>query len=182
MANLIQVGDPIVFADHAGDFSPSTNNNLSYGTPVNVQMIVASLADAAARQSAKFDLGATFAQVYLLMVANELGATGLSAGEEIVYYISPSVSGTAAVGNAGGASGTDSAYTGYGTLADALPQLVRIGAHTVTGDATPTVQIATVGLYWPKTRYGSLIAYNQAATFHTDDVESHAVLLPIEIP
>ena len=115
MANeiLLKQGTQIVFADHAGDFSPATANDLQQGTPTTVQLATASVADAAARQSAKVDLGATRAATYNVMAAFEMAVSGLTAGLTLELYWAPSSDATAANSNPGGVSGSDSAYSGY---------------------------------------------------------------------
>lgn len=183
MANevLLKTGTQISFADHAGDFGPAAANDLEQGTPTDVQLALASVANDAARQSAKFDFGATRADRYSCMAALEFAASGLTAGEIVAFYLAPSPDGTAANGNPGGASGSDAAYAGYSSnLDDSLQQLDWIGSFIVTGQATTTIQIATVGVFSPPERYGSLIVVNRSgAALHTDDVEMHVVFNPI---
>lgn len=188
MANkvLIQEMDAtppqITFADFATDFSPTAANDLRHASAVDtqVQLSLASLADAAARQSAKVDLGANRAKEYHVRAAFELAATP-TAGDVIELYWAPSQHATAANGNPGGASGADAAYAGYSAnLAASVLQLIYIGAFVCTAQATATVQIAEVGVFSPPERYGSLIVKNESnAAFHNDDVESHVVFDPI---
>ena len=130
MANqvLVEVGNSISFADHAGDFSPAAANNLEQGTPTDCQLSLLSLSNTAARQSAKVDLGENRARRYSVMAAFEFAATP-TAGEVVELYWAPSPNSTAANGNPGGASGSDSAYSGTGasTLAESVEQLQFIG-------------------------------------------------------
>jgi len=185
MANKIliseQDGTPkqICFADHATDFNP-TGTSLEFGTPTDCQIILAALADGAARQSAKVDLGAERAEVYKVRAAFEMAATPV-AGDMIELYWSPSSSSTAANGNAGGVSGTDAAYAGYSAnLAASVKQLDMIGVFVCTAQITGTVQVAEVGVFSPAERYGSLVVKNEsAAAFHSDDVECHVVFDPV---
>lgn len=178
---LLKVGTQIVFADHAGDFSPAAGSSLEQGTPTDVQLSLASVADTAARQSAKVDLGATRAHLYSCMAAIEFASSGLTANSVVTMYWAPSPDATAANGNPAGISGSDAAYTGYSSnLADSLHQLVRIGDFVVTGQATTTVQVAAVGVFAPQERYGSLVVENNSgAAIHSDDVECHVVLTPV---
>lgn len=182
MANevLQKVGTQISFADHAGDFAPAAANSLEQGTPTDVQLSLASVADDAARQSAKFDFGATRAAQFSLMAAMEIAATPV-AGQTIEFYLAPSPDATAANGNPGGVSGSDAAYTGYSSnLDNSLKQLLFIGAMVVTAQATGTVQIGFIGVFSPPERYGSLIVVNRSgASLHSDDVEIHVVIGPI---
>jgi len=186
MANKVLVseqdGTPkqIVFADHAGDFSPAAGTSLEFGTPTDCQITLASLADAAARQSAKVDLGTERAQVYKVRAAFEIAATP-TAGDVIEIYWSPSSSSTAANGNAGGVSGADAAYAGYSAnLAASVKQLDFIGNFICTAQASATVQVAEIGIFMPSERYGTLVVKNESgAALHSDDVEIHVVFDPI---
>src|SRR3954466_15710006 len=95
-----------------------------------------SVANAAARQSVKLDLGASRAAAYYLRCDNEIAATP-TAGNTIDYYWAPSSSATAGTDNPGGVGGTDSAYAGYSSnLTASLPQLQFIGSMVCTAQAT----------------------------------------------
>lgn len=185
MANevLQKTSTQIVFADYAGDFSPTAANDLTQGTPTQVQLSLASVSDGAARQSAKVDLGATRPAEYSVQAALEFNATGLTAGGVVELYWSPSTQpvAEAANGNPGGVSGSDAAYTGYSSnLAASVKQLILIGIGIVTAQATSTVQVLYCGRFRPPSRYGSLIVKNESgAAFHSDDVEMHVVFDPI---
>ena len=182
MANeiLVKVGTQFSFADHAGDFGPTAANDLEQGTPINVQLITASVADAAARESAKLDFGAVRAKRYSLMGAVEMAATPVT-GDVIELYWCASPDPTAANGNPGYCTGADAAYTGSpATLAEGVAQLIFIGAFVCSADGTAIVQIQQIGVFSPPERYGSLVVKNESgAAFHSDDVETHFVLNPI---
>jgi len=183
MANevLQKTGTQIVFADHAGDFSPTAANDLQQGTPTDVEMDMASVANDAARQSVKVDLGATRAAQYSVVAALEFAASGLTAGNVVEFYWAASPDATAANGNPGGVSGSNAAYSGYSSnLDDSLRQLELIGIFVVTGQATTTVQVSDIGRFSPRERYGSLVMVNRSgAAMHTDDVEMHVALTPV---
>ena len=173
--------DQITFADVGGDFSPTTANDLRHATAADTegQITLASLVDGAARESDKVDLGEHRAREYHVRAAFELAATP-TAGDIIELYWAPSQHATAANGNPGGVTGSDAAYTGYGTLSEATPQLIFIGAFVCTSDATGTVQVGEVGTFSPPERYGTLVVKNESnAALHSDDVESHIVFDPI---
>jgi len=172
--------EQICFADHAGDFNPTAANNLQFSTPTTCQLSLANVADAAARQSTKVDLGADRAPAYQVRAAFELAATP-TAGDVIELYWAPSPSATAGTANAGAVSGADSAYAGYSSnLAASVKQLIWIGNFVCTAQATATVQVAEVGMFTPTERYGSLVVKNESnAAFFTDDVECHVVFDPI---
>lgn len=99
---LVKSGTPVVWAYAAeyGDAPYADNYSLDLG----------GLANAAARQGAKGDFGATRAAQYAVRVSVELDVD-LSAAGSIEVYHSSSPSGTAATGNTGGATGSDAAYT-----------------------------------------------------------------------
>ena len=143
---------------------------------------MASLANNAARQSAKLDLGATRAEAYTVEVHLEMAATPTS-GNTVELYWAPSPSGTAATDNPGGVSGSDAAYTGYSSNLDAsVKQLQFIGAMIMTVQVTATVQkqiLATA--FMPLHRYGSLVVYNKSgAAVHSSDTNCKVSLIPIE--
>lgn len=168
-----------ILADHATDFSPTAGNDLEQGSQVDVDWDSTSLADSAYRQADKMDFsvdGASDELVDLCSVvaAFELAATP-TAGEVIYLYMAWSPDGTAGNGNPAGASGSDSAYTGYNSNADAsIKQADLVATFVVTADATTTVQIIDGGEFVPKERYGCPIVRNESgAAFHSDAVESH---------
>jgi len=175
--------DSITFCDTGGDFNPTTANDLRPGVvDTECQLSLASVADGAARQSTKVDLGEHRADEYAVRVAFEMAATP-TAGDLIEIYWAPSAVSTASDGNPGGVSGSDAAFTGYGTLSEATPQLHFIGvavAAAVASSTTPSVQIAEVGTFSPTERYGTLVVKNESgAAFWGDDVESHVVFDPV---
>lgn len=172
----------ILFRD-VTDYAPAAANVLtkSGGTPTAVQIDMTGVANNAARQSDKVDLGAVRAPSYAVRAAFELAATP-TAGNLIKLYWAPSQSATAGTANAGGVSGADSAYAGYSANLDAaLRQLIYIGPFVCTAQATGTVQIGEVqGILAPTERYGTLIIDNDSgAAFHSDAVEISVVFDPI---
>jgi hypothetical protein len=144
-----------------------------------VQLSMASVANNAARQSAKTDLGANRPEVYDVIAAFELAATP-TAGNVIELWWAPSPNATAANANPGAVSGSDAAYAGYSSNLDAsIKQLQFIGDFVCTAQATGTIQVARAGSFRPRERYGSLVVYNKSgAAFHSDDVECHVVMIP----
>ena len=178
--SVLQVGTQISFADHAGDFAPAASATLEQGTPTDVQLSLASVADAAARQSAKVDLGASRAPFYDVMAVFEFAATPV-AGDVVELYWAPSPSATAGNANPGNVTGADAAFTGTpSTLAVAVAELQHIGNFKCTEDPTAVLQTAYIGSFCPTQRYGTLVVKNEsAAAFHSDDVECHVVLTPI---
>jgi hypothetical protein len=173
----------IVFADHAGDFNPTAANDLRKTTDgsqeLDVQLSMASVANAAFRQSAKFDFGENWAQEYQAKGAFEIAATP-TAGRTINAFLAYSHSATAGTGNSGNASGSDAAYTGYSSNgAASVLQLHQVSAFVVTAQATATVQVIEGWKFTPTGRYASLIVQNDtAAAMFTDDVEMAIVFNP----
>ena len=167
---LQKTGTIIAFADFAGDFDDSIA-----GT--EVQLTLAALADAAARQSTKVDLGATRAAQYAVRVAIEMDVAP-TAGEAVYIYWSASESGTAGTGNDGGCSGADGAYQA-GSEAEWVKQLQLIGVLTLTADAD-VAQIGTVGMFTPPSRYGQVVVWNEAGqAFEAADNTMFVALVPI---
>jgi hypothetical protein len=169
---LIKDGTPIVFADTT-DYS-STNS----GFTRTAQIDLTSIANSAARQSDKVDLGATRAVSYAVHVGIEMDVAP-TAGNLVEFYWSPSISGTAGTGNTGGASGADGAYKA-GEVDEWKRQLMLIGALVLTNDAATTVQVGCVNsAFFPPTRYGSLVVVNKSGqAFEGDAVEMYVALVP----
>ncbi len=181
MANeiLIKVGTPqISFAEHASAFAPAAVNNLEVGTPTEVQLNLAAIADTEARASAKADLGATRPRQYSVMVGIETAATPTT-GDVVEFYWAASPNSSAANGNPGYISGSDADYTGTpATLSEGIAQLDLIGVLVCSADVE--FQIAHIGNFTPSERYGCLVVKNESgAVFNADAIESHIVFTPI---
>jgi len=140
-----------------------------------------SVADAAARQSVKLDLGATFATMWRVNAAVEMAATP-TAGKTVDLFWAPSGSATAGTDNPANVSGTDAAYTGYSSnLAASVKQLVYIGSLILTAQATSTVQVGEVGTFRPSARYGSLVVVNSGGSaFHSSATNVVFTFTPLE--
>lgn len=172
----------IAFANFAGDFGPTAANDMRVGTPTEVELVLLDLADGAAAQSAKFDLGAKFAAQYDLFACIEMQVAAATDGGTIEHYISASPASAAGTANLGGASGSAAAYSGYSSdLATAVKQPIEVGNMVMTDDAIDSVQIGFCGSYFPSQRYGSLIVKNECGQTicDTDDQEAHYVLVPV---
>lgn len=171
---LIKDGTPIVFADTT-DYS-ATNS----GFTRTHQIDLTSIANNAARQSDKADLGATRAASYSVLVGIEVDVAP-TAGNLVEFYWSPSISGTAGTGNAGGASGADGAYKA-GEVDEWKRQLMLIGALVLTNDAATTVQRNCINSgFVPPTRYGSVVVVNKSGqALEGDAVEMYIALVPNE--
>lgn len=142
---------------------------------------LASLANAAGRQSVKLDLGASRAAQYRVKASFEIAATP-TAGNTIDLYWAPSESATAGTDNPANVTGADAAYAGYSSnLTASIKQLIFIGSFVCTAQATGTVQYAEVGRFSPPSRYGSLVVVNNSgAALHSTDTNQAISLIPIE--
>lgn len=170
------------FANHAGDFSPSAGNSLEKGTPEDVELVLLNLANGAAVQSDKVDLGANWAEEYAFSALVEMQVAAATARGVVQFWWNASSSATAATGNMGGASGSVGAYDGYSAdLTDAVNQLIYIGEMLMTDDAVDSAQTGFVGILKPPHRYGSLIVVNNCGQTicDTDDIEAHVVGSPV---
>lgn len=184
MANEIlkKVGTEIVFGVSAS-FNPADDGtNMSSGDAITDVLTLASVADAAGRQSDKVDLGATRAAEYGVYGCVDFTGETPTAGQTVDYYWAPSPSATQANGNVAGNSGADAAAPGGAlgsiTLDEFVKQCQYIGSLVIHDGAS--VQNGFVGKFAPTDRYGQLVVVNNSGgTFEADDVEMHQVLTPI---
>lgn len=166
-----------------GSFSPAdAATNWTRGTPTDVVLTLASLADDAGRQSDKVDLGEFRAPRYHCLGAVDFTGETPTAGERFDVYWAPSTSSTQANGNVAGNSGADGAAPdgalGSITLDEFLDMCQFIGSLTIHDGAV--VQNGPVGTLVPKERYGQLVVVNRSGdALEADDVENHFVLNPI---
>ena len=169
----------ISFATHAS-YVPTGGNIIEIGTPTEVEMSLLDLADGAAVQSTKADLGAVRASRYVVTCCLEYQVAAPTTATLVEFYWSASGQATAANGNPGYATGADGAYTGTpATLVEGIAQLQFLGSLIVSADLE--FQIADVGVFSPKHRYGNLIVKNETGQkiADTDIVESAVVFTPI---
>jgi hypothetical protein len=158
---------------------------VSTGTPLTIRnsggsaaITLASLANGSSRQAVTLDLGANWAQRWRVDTDFELAATPTN-GNAVNLWASYSDATGAGKANT---TGTDAAYTGYSSNAEAsLQQLELIGAHICTVQATSTVQKALAGVFFPKGRYLNLVVENRSgAAFHSTDTNQVITLTPLE--
>lgn len=174
MANevLVKSGTPVVWADttdYAGDGGTRTH-----------QIDLTDLADGAARQGAKADLGATRAEKYAVTLCIEM-ALAPASGDTIALYWAASPQAAAAIMNPGGCSGADAAYTGTAgdSMDDSLVQLLFIGNLILTSDTDPVLHSMTFTLF-PPYRYGMPVVDNNGGqAMHSDAIECFVSLTPI---
>lgn len=137
-------------------------------------MTMASIADNAARQGAKGDLGATRAARYSFLVEINMDVSP-TAGEVVEFWWSSSPSVTAGTQNTGGASGTDAAYKAAEEDEWKL-QLQFVGALVLTADADAVVQIQEF-VFFPPQRYGMPVLVNKGGQALEGDDDSHRITL-----
>jgi len=132
------------------------------GSPVarTNQIDLTSLANGAAREGDKVDLGATRAARYSVTLRVEADVAPTS-GEVVEFYFGQSPHGTAATANPGGLSGSDAAYTGTAgdSVGDSIKQCSFVGALPCTSDAAGVIQQATWA-FMPSERYVIPVVYN----------------------
>ena len=155
------------------------------------QIDLTSLADGAARQGAKADLGSRRAQGYAVKAAVSF-AVAPTAGNAVEFYWSSSPSETAAVGNAGGYAANGSAYV---TGADAVftpaggaeadideykQHLTFVGVLGAGADALNT-QVSVINSYFsPAERYGQFVIKNDSGqAFAANASGVYVALIPI---
>jgi hypothetical protein len=82
----------------------------------------------------------------------------------------------------GNTSGNSSAYTGYSNNVDAaLQQLVQIGTHVCTSQATSTVQKCNAGVFRPTGRYMNVVFRNNAGSAtHSSDANCLIRITPLD--
>lgn len=166
-------GTPVVFADTT-DYS-ATNS----GYTRTAQIDLTSLANGAAQESDKVDLGATRAAEYDVIVNAEIDAAPTAGSTSVRVYWSGSPSATAGTGNDGGAAGVDGAYKAS-EVEEWVKQLLPLGQLMMTADAAPVVQRGTIGRFSPPQRYGSVIVVNSSGqAFEGDAVEMCIALVPV---
>jgi hypothetical protein len=176
----------ITFANHAA-YSPAAANTIEVGTPQDVDMDwnggATGILTAEARESDKVDLGNgsdIWAPEFAVIACLEY-FTAPTTGTTVDFYWGASTQSTALNGNPGFLTGTDADYTGSpATLEEGLSQLEFIGSLTLTADVE--FHIGHVGTFAPKTRYGILVAHNNAtgqAIAATDAIETAVVFIPV---
>ncbi len=169
----------ISFAVHA-TYTPTGGNIIEIGTPTEIELDLLDLTDGAAEQSAKADLGAVRASRYVVTCCIEYAVAAPTTATLVEFYWAASVQATAANGNPVYTTGVVGAYTGTpATLVEGIAQLQLIGVLVVSADNE--FQIADVGVFSPKHRYGNLVVKNETGQTicDTDIIETAVVMTPI---
>jgi hypothetical protein len=166
MANevLVKTGTSLTWKASGGDYA----------------ITLASIADDAARQGAKGDLGAasaTRAARWAVRVSINMDVAP-TAGETVEFWWSSSPSATPGTDNTGACSGADAAYTGSagGSVDETKYQLQHIGDLVLTPDADTVVQVAEFPFY-PLQRYGMPVLVNKGGQALEGDDDSHQIVL-----
>ena len=183
MSNDVLIAEQTPLLFHSSVYVPTGNDVLTdlAATTVDLSMDEGGtgLSVGAAIGSDKVDLTALRAARYSVSAAIEFFAA-IAAGEAVDFYWSPSFHSTAALGNPGELSGVDGAWTGDGggTVAETIRQLQYIGTFITTD--LQAVQKASVGVFSPRARHGTLVMVNNTATAicGTDDIESAVLMMP----
>ena len=164
-------GTPIVWA-HGADWGAGKHG---YGEE-NYELDLTALANNAARQGVKGDLGATRSPTFSVRVGIEIDVAP-TAGVAVEFYCAASSSGPAATGNDGGTTGADAAYADPDEW---KRQLIYIGALFATADASTVVQIQTINeAFMPPTRYGMPVVVNKSGqALEADAIEMFFALIP----
>jgi len=169
---LQKTGTPLVWAN-SGDFS-GTNS----GFARTHQLDLTSLANNAARQGTKADLGATRARQFAVVAGLQVNVAA-TAGNLIEIWWSSSASGTAGTGNSGGAGGSDAAYKA-GKEDEWKQQLQYLGALVLTNDGGTNVQYQCIGFFTPPDRYGMPVVVNKSGqALKSNGIEQFVALVPL---
>jgi hypothetical protein len=163
MANevLVKTGTPIVWKAAGGDYA----------------ITLASIANDAARQGAKGDLGAVRAARWSVLVEINMDVAP-AAGAYVEFWWSSSPSAVAATQNTGACSGTDAAYTGStgGSVDQTKYQMQLMGTLVLTPDADGVVQVQEFA-FMPLPRYGMPVVVNKGGQALEGDDDSHRITL-----
>ena len=158
---------------------PGTQLAVGSGSPT-IAMNTRNISSGAARQSAKYDLGAgPWPAEFAVRAQNILGAAA-AVGARVDYYVGWSNSGTAATDNSGGCSGADAAYSGQsgGTIAQSVIQLQSIGSLVFDANIACDMQLRS---FEPKARYMYFVMVNNTAqtTTNVNDTDNILTLTPM---
>lgn len=137
-----------------------------------------------ARQGAKGDLGATWAQRWSVLFSTGLASAGTN-GNEVELYWAPSPTATAALDNPGGSgvvTGTDGAFSSSTFVEEHKLMLDFIGSLPVSNNAGTGKQ-SIIMEFFPKHRYGAPVIVNKSGQTLVGDSSNtiHEVrLTPVE--
>lgn len=137
---------------------------------------LASVANNAARQGAKGDLGSTFARRWYVEFSAAVNVAA-STGTEIELFWAASPSATAGTSNPGNCDGTDSALA---TPDELKPQLIFLGSLTLSNTRGTNIQRAGF-VFAPPTRYGMPVVVNKSGqALNSSGTGQEVKFVPIE--
>jgi len=185
---LQKVGTQIVFANHVNatpEFvGGAAKTSLVLAGATEIELDLTTLTTLNVAESDKFNFGTNRAARYSCMASIESGASAMTIGETIEFYLAPSTQSAATDGNPGQLAGADASaggggISGVGTIDELLKQCMFIGSLIVE-DTASTVQTGFVGTFSPPEQYGILVVLNNTSeSFETNAVEHHVVFNPI---
>lgn len=158
-------------------FRLSVGTALSWkNTGGDYTLTLTSLANNAARQGGKGDLGANRARLYAALFTSSVGSAATT-GNEIEVYWGASPSTTAGTDNPGSLGGSDAALT---TPDEYKLQLMPLGALPLSNTAGTNVQKVILGPFVPPARYGMPVIVNKSGQTMGGTAGDHEFrLLPI---
>lgn len=175
----IEIWNPpaLVWANLAEYVDPSAAGVLAR----SYQLDLGGLADGAAWQGEKGNLGEFRAKAYKMWVAIEVDVAAVS-GTTVDFYWAESPSYFGAECCPGGTDGASGPYTGTAgdSMDDSLKQLELIGSLILTADIATIVQYGVVGKLLDPLRYGMPVVDNNAGqALEGDAIEMCVALIPI---
>lgn len=139
-------------------------------------LTLTSLANDAAREGAKGDLGATWARRWAVFFTSSVGSAATN-GKEIEVYWGPSTHATAGSDNPGNLTGADAALSNPDELKF---QLLYLGSLALSNARGTNVQKQYFE-FMPPTRYGTPVVVNKSGQTLGSTAGDHEVrLTPIE--
>ena len=139
-------------------------------------LTLTSLANAAARQGDKGDLGANRAKLWSAFFQSAV-AVAATTGLEVELYWAASTSGTAGTDNPGNTTGADAALA---TPDELKAQLIFIGSLSLSNTRGTNIQKQTF-VFSPPTRYGMPVVVNKSGQALSGTASDHGVTItPIE--
>lgn len=154
------------------EFGTEVNWKSSGGTGL---LTLTSLANAAARQGAKIDLGATWDAEWLVVFESAVGSAATN-GAEIQLFFGESLSGTAGTDNPGNLTGADA---GLSVPSELIGQLLYVGSLVLSNTLGTGKQVTTMR-YRPLSRYVMPVVYNLSAQTLSGTAGNHAVrMIPV---
>jgi hypothetical protein len=158
--SLLTPGTPLSWKASSGDYA----------------ITLTSLANAAARQGVKGDLGSFWRHRWAVLLSSSV-ASAATAGNLLELWWAGSPSATAGTDNPGGANGTDASF---GTPGEYKFQLQRVGSLYLSNNAGTGIQRQTFD-FFPRFRYGMPILVNSSGQALGATAADHEIrLVPLD--